>query len=102
MRRPGSWWSGAVERLSANQAGHDPSRHKMYVRLVLSPVAAACHWSLLADPRTSYIEDELSEIAPSRLAAKSGTCCWVGVTHPAGFPEFVRSWCRWRGSLTVS
>ena len=34
-------------RLSAFQAGHNPSRHKMYVRLVLSPVADACRWSLL-------------------------------------------------------
>ena len=34
-------------RPSAFQAGHNPSRHKMYVRLVLSPVADACRWSLL-------------------------------------------------------
>ena len=34
-------------RPSVFQAGHNPSRHKMYLRLVLSPVADACRWSLL-------------------------------------------------------
>jgi len=41
-------------------------------------------------------------VAPSRVAAKSGTCCWVGAANSAGFSKFVRSWCRWRGSLSVS
>jgi hypothetical protein len=31
----------------------------------------------MAGARTSYMRTKLSEIAPSRLAAKSGTCCWV-------------------------
>ena len=35
----------------------------------------------MAGPRTSYIKDETEWIAPSRLAAKGGTCCWVEVTH---------------------
>jgi hypothetical protein len=29
-------------------------------------------------------------------------CCWVEWLTRRGFPEFVRSWCRWRGSLSVS
>jgi hypothetical protein len=36
-----------VKGRSSAKAGHNPSRHKIYVRLVLSPVAAACRWSLL-------------------------------------------------------
>jgi hypothetical protein len=32
---------------SGNEAGHNPSRRKISVRLALSPVAAACRWSLL-------------------------------------------------------
>ena len=45
-----------IRRPSDFHAGHDPSRHKMYVRLVLSPVAAVCRWLLLllsAQPRSS-------------------------------------------------
>jgi hypothetical protein len=55
-----AWLPGADPRPSAFQAGHNPSRHKIFVRLVLSPVAAACRWSLLllspllsAQPRSS-------------------------------------------------
>jgi hypothetical protein len=34
-------------RPSVFQAAHNPSRHKIYLRIVLSPVAAVCRWSLL-------------------------------------------------------
>ena len=47
VRRPGSRWGGAVERLSAFQAGHFPSWRRSCERYALSPVAVACNWSLL-------------------------------------------------------
>jgi hypothetical protein len=47
MRRPGSQWDGAVERPSAFQAGHIPSRGGSCECYALSPVAGACRWSLL-------------------------------------------------------
>jgi hypothetical protein len=47
MRRPGSQWDGAVERPSAFQAGHIPSWRGSCECYALSPVAAACRWSLL-------------------------------------------------------
>jgi hypothetical protein len=61
---PAAWQQsrrhGDSLRLSAIQAVHNSSRHKIYVRLVLSPVAAVCRWSLLlpspllsAQPRSS-------------------------------------------------
>ena len=46
MRRPGSRWSGTVERPSAN-AGHMPSWHGSCERCALSPVAAGSRWPLL-------------------------------------------------------
>ena len=52
MRRPGSWWSGAVERLSAFQAGHNPSCRATGMRLAVSPVADACRRPLLLLPVT--------------------------------------------------
>jgi hypothetical protein len=49
-----------TRRPSVFQVGHYPSRLNIYVRLVLSPVAAACRWSLQllspllsAQPRSS-------------------------------------------------
>jgi hypothetical protein len=47
MRRPGSRWSGAVERLSVFQAGHIPSWRGSCERYALSAVAAGRRWSLL-------------------------------------------------------
>ena len=40
MRRPSSRWGVVLERVSLFQAGHNPSRHEIYVRLVLSLVVA--------------------------------------------------------------
>ena len=47
VRRPGSWWGGAVERPSAFQAGHIPSWRGWCERYALSPVAAGCRGLLL-------------------------------------------------------
>jgi hypothetical protein len=47
IRRPGSRRTGAVQRLSAFQAGPMPSGHGSCECYALLPVAAACRWSLL-------------------------------------------------------
>jgi len=47
VRRPGSRWGGAVERLSAFQARHIPSWHESCERYRPSLIAAACCWLLL-------------------------------------------------------
>jgi hypothetical protein len=47
VRRSGSQWGGAVERLSANEAGHIPSWRGSCERYALSAVAAGRRWSLL-------------------------------------------------------
>jgi hypothetical protein len=47
VRRPGSRWGGAVERPSANQAGHIPSWHGSCERYALSLVADGSRWLLL-------------------------------------------------------
>ena len=47
MRRPGSRWSAAVERLSAFQAGHIPSWQRSCECYALLLVAGACRWLLL-------------------------------------------------------
>ena len=61
-----------TRRPSVFQAGHDPSRHEMYVRLVLSPVAAVCRWLLLLLSALLSAQPRSSGGKPTRTAGPPG------------------------------
>jgi hypothetical protein len=73
MLRPSSRWSVAVERLSANQAGHIPSWRGLYERYALSPVADACRWlPLLLSPLLSVAVRVTTRTVQGMARARSG------------------------------
>ena len=70
MRRPGSWWDGAVERPSANEAGHIPSWRGSCECYALSPIAAGRRWSLVL----------LSPLRSSQLKPSGGKPTWTAAS----------------------